>query len=153
MATTGFVKGGIWRITEELGRINADLGIRTHLSSTLIDIDTNKRRATYVCANSEGIVDFDCLVMGTDPLTATRLLGNPRQLEKTETQRFRGSSGKLNLMFSKPVQWKHGSDASDSDAAFRFIFLVSSVDDYEQATLEVMDTDVDYVPRLHADLL
>ena len=84
--------------------------------------------------------------MGTDPLTAARLLGNPDQLKKTEQQRFRGSSGKLNLMFRQPVRWKHGSQASDSDAAFRFIFSVSSVDEYEQATLEVLDPNVDYVP-------
>jgi phytoene dehydrogenase-like protein len=79
-------------------------------------------------------------------MTATRLLGNAEQLERTETQRFRGSSGKLNLMFKNPVQWKHGSDASDSDNAFRFIFSVSSIDEYEAATLKVMDTDVDYEP-------
>jgi phytoene dehydrogenase-like protein len=31
--------------------------------------------------------------MGTDPLTATRLLGNAHQLENTQKQRFRGSKG------------------------------------------------------------
>lgn len=39
-----------------------------------------------------------------------------------------------------------GSDASDSDAAFRFIFSVSDLDEFEEATLEVMDTKVDYAP-------
>lgn len=142
----GFVKGGIWRITEELGRINADLGVNTHLSSTLVDVDPGKGRATYEQQGRSQDVDFDYLVFGTDPLTATRLLGNTEQLEKTEKQRFRGSSGKLNLMFRQPVRWKHGSDAGDSDAAFRFIFSVSGIDEYEQATLKVLDTDVDYVP-------
>ncbi len=70
----------------------------------------------------------------------------PEQIKKTEAQRFRGSSGKLNLMFRQPVRWKHGTDASDSDAAFRFMFLVSSIDEYEDATLRVLDTDVDYAP-------
>jgi len=142
----GFVKGGIWQITEELGRINFELGIKTHVSSTLVDIDTNSGRATYVCADEESTVEFDYIVLGTDPLTATRLLGNQSQLEKTEKQPLRGSSGKLNLMFKNPVRWKHGSDASDSDAAFRFVYSVSSIDEYEQATLKVMDTSVDYVP-------
>ena len=142
----GFVKGGIWRITEELGRINADLGVTTHLSSELVEVDSSKGRATFDHEGKAHYVDFDYLVFGTDPLTATRLLGNAEQLEKTEKQRFRGSSGKLNLMFRQPVQWKHGSEASDSDAAFRFIFSVSGIDEYEQATLKVLDTDVDYAP-------
>ena len=142
----GFVKGGIWRITEELGRINSELGVATHLSSKLIDVDPGKGCATYEYEGKAQNVDFDYLVFGTDPLTATRLLGNAEQLENTEKQRFRGSSGKLNLMFRKPVRWKHGSEASDSDAAFRFIFSVSGIDEYEQATLKVLNTDVDYVP-------
>jgi phytoene dehydrogenase-like protein len=142
----GFVKGGIWRITEELGRINADLGVTIHLSSSLVDIDADKGRARYVGTTGEQTIDFDYLIMGTDPLTAARLVGNAVQLESTEKQRFRGSAGKLNLMFEKPVRWKRGSDSSDSDAAFRFVYSVSSVDEYEQATLKVMDTNIDYVP-------
>lgn len=142
----GFVKGGIWQITEELGRINAELGVKTHLSSKLVNVDADKGSASYEQAGNERKLKFDYLIMGTDPMTATRLLGNSEQIKKTEAQRFRGSSGKLSLMFRQPVRWKHGSDASDSDAAFRFLFLVSSIDEYEDATLKVLDTDVDYVP-------
>jgi phytoene dehydrogenase-like protein len=142
----GFVKGGIWQITEELGRINQEIGVRTHLSSTLVDVDTDKGEATFSNGAGEQRVDFDYIVLGTDPLTATRLLGNDDQLARTGKQRFRGSSGKLNLMFRNPVRWKHGSDASDSDAAFRFIFSVSDIDEYEAATLRVLDAKADYVP-------
>jgi phytoene dehydrogenase-like protein len=142
----GFVKGGIWQITGELGRINAELGVTTHLSSSVVGVDTDVGRATYEQGGSEHELDFDFLVLATDPLTATRLVGNPDQLEKTEGQRFRGSSGKLNLMFRKPVRWKHNSDASDTEAAFRFLFSVSNIEEYEAATLSVMDTNVDYAP-------
>ena len=142
----GFVKGGIWQITEELGKINAELGVKTHLSSKLVDVDAAKGSASYEQAGDERKLKFDYMIMGTDPMTATRLLGNPQQIQKTEAQRFRGSSGKLNLMFRQPVRWKHGSDATDSDAAFRFVFSVSSIDEYENATLSVLDTDVDYAP-------
>jgi phytoene dehydrogenase-like protein len=143
----GFVKGGIWQITEELGRINAELGVAaTHLSSTLVDVDAANGSVSYEQAGREQRLAFDYLIMGTDPLTATRLIGNPQQIEKTEGKKFRGSSGKLNLMFRRPVRWKHGSDASDSDAAFRFLFSVSDIDEYENATLRVLDTDVDYAP-------
>ena len=142
----GFVKGGIWQITAELGRLNAELGVRTLLSSSLVDVDVANGRATYEQNGAEEPIDFDYLVMGTDPLTATRLLGNAEQIKQTEGQRFRGSSGKLNLMFRNPVRWRHGSAASDSDAAFRFLFSVSDIEEYEAATLKVMDTSVDYVP-------
>jgi phytoene dehydrogenase-like protein len=142
----GFVKGGIWQITEELGRINADLGVNTHLSSKVVAVDTDRGSISYEHEGSERKLDFDYLIMGTDPLTATRLIGNSEQIEATEGQRFRGSSGKLNLMFRNPVRWKSGTDASDSDAAFRFIFSVSSLDEYEGATLKVLDSNVDYEP-------
>jgi phytoene dehydrogenase-like protein len=142
----GFVKGGIWRVTEELGRINTELGVTTHLSSMLVDVDPGKGRATFESGDREQNVDFDHVIFGTDPLTATRLLGNAEQIESTGKQRFGGSSGKLNLMFRQPVRWKHGSEASESDAAFRFVFSVSDIDEYEQATVKVLDTDVDYVP-------
>jgi phytoene dehydrogenase-like protein len=142
----GFVKGGIWQITEELGRINAELGVKTHLSGKVLGVDAANSSVSYEQHGEERKLGFDYLVMGTDPLTATRLVGNSEQIAKTEGQRFRGSSGKLNLMFRQPVRWKYGSDASDSDAAFRFIFSVSSVDQYEDATLSVLDSDVDYSP-------
>ncbi len=142
----GFVKGGIWRITEELGRINAELGVKTHLSSRLVSVDRGNGAVAYERAGRERQLGFDYLILATDPLTAARLVGNPEQIEKTEGLRFRGSSGKLNLMFRQPVRWKHGSSASDSDAAFRFLFSVATVDEFEAATLEVLDTAVDYAP-------
>lgn len=142
----GFVKGGIWQVTEELGSINAGLGVEFHLSSKLVGVDTARGSVLYEHAGSEQKLRYDYLIMGTDPLTATRLVGNPEQIKKTEGQRFRGSSGKLNLMFRQPVRWKYGSDASDPDAAFRFLFSVSSLDEYENATLKILGTSVDYEP-------
>jgi phytoene dehydrogenase-like protein len=142
----GFVKGGIWRITEELGRINAELGCNTHLSSILTSVDPKNRQVTFEQDGSEHKLGFDVLVLGTDPLTASRLVGTEDQIKKTEAQRFRGSSGKLNLMFEKPVRWKHGSEAADSDTAFRFLFSVNSLEEFEEATLGVLDEDVPYAP-------
>jgi phytoene dehydrogenase-like protein len=142
----GFVKGGIWRITEELDKINAELGVKTHLSGRLADVDAAKGVALIEQAGGQKKLGFDYLIMGTDPLTATRLLGNGEQIRKTEGQKFLGSSGKLNVMFKNPVRWKHGSAASDSDAAFRFVFSVSSIEEYEAATLKVLEDDIDYVP-------
>lgn len=142
----GFVKGGIWCITEVLGEINRELGVKTHLSTKLVNVDVQAGSLSYEQAGTEEQARFDYLVMATDPLTAARMIGNSRQLESTEGQKFRGSSGKLNLMFRNPVRWKYSSEASDSDTAFRFLFSVSDIREYEAATLKVLDTDVDYVP-------
>jgi phytoene dehydrogenase-like protein len=141
----GFVKGGMWRITEELGRINSDLGMQIHLSSMLTGVDAANRRLTFQQDGKEQTLGFDFLILGTDPLTAARLVGTEEQLKRTEAQRFRGSSGKLNLMFRNPVRWKHGSDGTDSDVAFRFLFSVDTLQEFEAATLGIMN-DVPYVP-------
>jgi phytoene dehydrogenase-like protein len=137
----GFIKGGIWRITEELGAINQELGIETHLSSVLTNVDTASSHVVFEKDGAEQKLDFDVLILGTDPLTASRLVGSEDQIKATETQKFRGSSGKLNLMFKNPVRWKHGSDA-----AFRFLFSVDNLNDFETATLGALDDDVPYTP-------
>ena len=142
----GFVKGGIWQITEELGRINASLGVKTLLDCSVVGVDSDQGRLSYECADSDGQVNFDYLIFATDPLTATRMVGNAQQIEDTEGKRFRGSSGKLNLMFQNPVRWKHGSGAVDSDAAFRFVFGVNTLNEFETATLAVNSDDRIYVP-------
>ena len=76
----GFVKGGIWQITEELGRINAEIGIKTHLSTSVEEVDTDRNLVTIASADSRTEIHYDSLVFGTDPLTATKLLGNADQL-------------------------------------------------------------------------
>jgi len=142
----GFVKGGIWQITEVLGEINAGLGVKVHVDSKVIDVDTALNSLTFEKNGRENVASYDYLILGTDPLTASKLVGNAVERERTAQQKFRGSSGKLNLMFKNPVQWKHGSDAVDSDAAFRFIFNVDTLDEFEQAALSIADDEVDYIP-------
>jgi len=142
----GFVKGGIWQITEELARINAELGVVTQLSAKASQVDLPAGSLVYRQEGKEHSLAFDQLLFATDPLTAIRLVGSESQLRETERIRFRGSSGKLNLMFRNPVRWKHGSSASDADAAFRFVFGVDTLDDFERATLKVMDDDIAYRP-------
>ena len=142
----GFVKGGIWKITETLGDMNGSLGVSTYVRSNVVEVDTSRNRILYALDGREHAVCYDKLIFGTDPVTATNLVGNSDQIERTHLQKFRGSSGKLNLMFKKPVRWKHGSDSSDSDAAFRFIFDVDTLDEFERAALAVTDDSLDYVP-------
>jgi len=142
----GFVEGGIWRITHELGQLNSGVGVVTHLSSLVHEVDTSKGIIRYETEGQEKTLIYDQLVLATDPKTASRLVGNKTEIQKTENLQYRGSSGKLNIMFKNPVVWKHGSSAADSDAAFRFIFSVDSLDAFEQATLKVLDDDIAYEP-------
>ncbi len=142
----GFVKGGIWQVTEQLGAINAELGVSTHLSATVTEVDTTAGNLAFEQEGRAKQVPFDFLVLGTDPMTAAKLVGSDDQVNRTARNEYRGSSGKLNLMFRNPVQWKHGTDASDSDAAFRYIFSVNSLAEFEKATISVRDDSVDYDP-------
>ena len=142
----GFVKGGIWKVTEELGNINAELGVTTHLASSLIGVDIERGSVVYENADGEHQIGFDQLILGTDPLTAGRLVGHPDQVRQVEEQRFRGSSGKLNLVFRQPIRWKYDSGVEHCDAAFRFWFAVSDLNEFEKSTLEVLDTKIDYAP-------
>jgi phytoene dehydrogenase-like protein len=142
----GFIKGGIWRICEELDRINGELGVTTLLDASVVGVDTDRRRLRYRRDDGNAELTFDHLVFATDPLSASRLAGSPEQRARTEKQRFQGSSGKLNLIFRSPVRWKYGSNASDSDVAFRFLFAVDSLAEFESATLAATGNGRDYVP-------
>jgi phytoene dehydrogenase-like protein len=142
----GFVRGGIWQITAELGRINEELGVDIRLNSMVGDIDTGKGEVTFEQDGTEVRTPYDLLLLATDPVTAARLAGSSELVERTGQERVQGSSGKLNLMFRKPVRWKHGSDRPDSDAAFRFLFSVDSLEDFERASLKVTEPGVDYEP-------
>ncbi|MBT8079974.1 MAG: NAD(P)/FAD-dependent oxidoreductase [Gammaproteobacteria bacterium] len=140
----GFVSGGIWRITEELDRINRELGVTTKLAARVRSVDTAAGGLLIEQDGQEQSLRYDQLLLATDPMTAIRLTGKEEDIRALGRVRFRGSSGKLNLMFDKPVRWKHG--AADADSAFRFLFSVDSLDAFERATLKVMDDDIAYEP-------
>lgn len=118
----GFVKGGIWRITEELARINAELGVRIETSAEV---------------ESTASLDADTIVLATDPATAARLCGEP-----APKKNYLGTAGKLTLLFRNPVRWKV---APETDTTFRFIFMNDSLDAMENAAQRVV-ADSDFEP-------
>ena len=138
----GFVKGGIWQVTAELARINQELGVKLEVKAEVQNVDTE---ACMVTAGGKRY-PYDQLLLATDPVTAARITGHRAMQKRTANERTLGSAGKLNLMFNKPVRWKHGSEQADSDAAFRFIFAVDKLDDFEAATLAVTQAGVDFAP-------
>ena len=141
----GFVKPGLWRLTEELGRIDRDIGVDIRLGSRVEGVDAQRGAVRFTGAGQSHSLPFDHLVLATEPLTAARLMGDPLTTSQVEQKRFRGSSGKITMLFRDPVRWKDAPQA-DADAAFRFIFSMETLADFERATLRVTTGEVDYEP-------
>ncbi len=142
----GFVKEGLWRLTEELAQINREIGVDIRLGCRVEGVDPDRGEVRYSQAGRGESLPFDRLVMATDPLAAARLVGDPEMTAGVEGKRFLGSSGKLTLMFRNPVRWKEGLQAADQDTAFRFVFAVDTLADFERATLRVVSGEVPYEP-------
>ena len=141
----GFVRGGIWQVTRELGQINQELGVEIVLSCTVQEVDANTGIVRYEKSSGAQILNSDPVVFATDPQTAARLSGDSALIEHTAQERVLGTAGKLNLMFRNPVQWKHGNEDAESDTAFRYYFAMESLADFEAATLAVLHGK-DFVP-------
>ena len=135
----GYVRGGIWQITRELGRINQELGVDLVLSCTVHEVDTKTGIVRYGNSSGPQTLHSDHVAFATDPQTAARLTGDPALIQHTAQERVLGTAGKLNLMFRNPVQWKHGGENPESDSAFRYMFAVDTMAGSEAATLAVVD--------------
>lgn len=144
----GFVRDGIWRVTEELGALNHQIGVDLRLGSSVSHIDADKGTLEYRRDGTVTALQFDHLVLATDPLTAARLVGRGSILHDVEQKRFLGTSGKLTLLFRNPVRWldEPATASNARDTAFRFMFSVDSIADFEAATLRVLNAEVDYEP-------
>jgi phytoene dehydrogenase-like protein len=144
----GFVRDGIWRVTEELAVLNRELGVELHLGSTVTTIDADAGALEHDQRGRVARMPFDHLVLATDPLSAARLVGVDALVREIERKRFLGTSGKVTLFFREPVRWldEPTTTANGGDAAFRFVFAVDSIADFEAATLRVLNGEVDYEP-------
>ncbi|MDH3940611.1 MAG: NAD(P)/FAD-dependent oxidoreductase [Xanthomonadales bacterium] len=141
----GFVKGGIWQITRELGRINQQLGVNLELSCAVHEVDPGNCTVRYENSDGDRLLRPDHIVFATDPQSAARLTGDTKLIGHTDGQKILGTSGKLNLMFRKPVQWKKGTDKPEADTAFRYFFATDTLADFERSTFAVIDGE-DFTP-------
>lgn len=141
----GFVRPGLWRLTEELAQIDREMGVDIRLGALVEAIDLAQAVVRYSLGGRSCQEPFDHLVLATEPLTAARLVGDAPTTSEVERKRFLGSSGKLTMFFRNPVRWKDAPEA-DADAAFRFIFSVETLADFERATLRVTSGEVVYEP-------
>jgi phytoene dehydrogenase-like protein len=142
----GFVKGGIWKLTEKLGEINRKLGVKIHTSSKLLEVDSKKNTAILESPEGTTNLGYDVVIFATDPMTALNMMDS-KELPKMQTEKkYIGSSGKLNVVFKNPIQWRDATTMPDTEAAFRFLFSVNSIEKFEESTISVLDKDKDYVP-------
>jgi phytoene dehydrogenase-like protein len=137
----GFVKQGIWKISDELLELNNKLGIETILNSEINDIDTNKGRISYTNNNLDSKIYYDYLLFCTDPLTPTKILNdNSSHIEK---KNYLGSSGKLTMFFKKPVEWKKEKALETS---FRFVFSQDTLDGLNDSGQMALNSQNNYTP-------
>ena len=141
----GFVKPGLWRLTEELGAIDREIGVDIRLGARVERVDPERAVVQFSVDGTSRVEPFDHLVVATEPLTAARLMGDPGTTRSVEQKRFLGTSGKLTLFFRNPVRWKDAPEA-DADAAFRFIFSMETLAEFERATIRVRSGEVEYEP-------
>tara|TARA_B100001063_G_C16760074_1_gene555459 strand:+ start:618 stop:2129 length:1512 start_codon:yes stop_codon:yes gene_type:complete len=124
----GYVKNGIWQVTEELGNINKSIGVEINISSEIDEIDSENKKVFLESGKS---FDYDVLVFATDPLTPTKYFKNKKLKKTLEEKKYTGTSGKVTAFFKNKVKWINHSDDDDSLSSFKFIFSVDNLNDFE----------------------
>lgn len=137
----GFVKDGIWKISDELLKLNNELGIKTILNSEINDIDTNKGKISYTSNNIDSKIYYDYLLFCTDPLTPSKILKDNSPYIKKKN--YLGSSGKLTMFFKKPIEWKK---EKTHETSFRFIFSQDTIDDLNNSGQMALNSQNNYTP-------
>ena len=136
----GFVKTGIWKITENLTKINKDLGVKFYMESNIEEVD-DKNNSIFLSKESKDFqINYDKLIFATDPITPSKLLKNFKNEINLD---LIGTSGKVTAFFKNPVVWKDSNTYSDS---FRFIFSVDTLESFENASQNALKGLEDYFP-------
>tara|TARA_E500000075_G_scaffold45539_1_gene40913 strand:- start:1192 stop:2142 length:951 start_codon:yes stop_codon:yes gene_type:complete len=134
----GFVKTGIWKITETLSNINLDLGVKIYLNSSVTEVDTKSKIISFIKDNKDTELNYDHLIFATDPITPSKLIkGFKHDIELDEI----GTSGKVTAFFRNPVKWKDSNEYSDS---FRFIFSNNNLNNFEEESQNALKNSGDY---------
>lgn len=170
----GFVKGRIWKVAEALQDLNRELGVNFVTSAEVVGICQDPLSVCYRTVDSlqslqslESLESLHSLqsigsnksdksksirlpankvIFATDPLSAARLLGDPEMVDAAQDKHAVGTSGKLVLIFKKPVIWKGDRGEQDFDMAFKFIISSQNLDDLERASQSAARNESDYVP-------
>ncbi len=136
----GFVKTGIWKITECLTKINSNLGVKLHLNSLINEVDSQSNSISFSKESKDYKIKYDHLIFATDPVTPSKLISN---FNKKLDLDLIGTSGKVTAFFKKPVIWNDSNKYSDS---FRFIFSNNNLEKLESSSQNALKNSGDYFP-------
>jgi phytoene dehydrogenase-like protein len=142
----GFVKDGIWKITEKLSKINLDAGVDLMLSTEIRHIDTTNNIIYYSKDKYEKKLSYDYIFFATDPITPSKILGDKLLTEDLEKKDWIGTSGKITLFFKNPIKWKYTDEHSNYDTSFRFIFYDETLKEFEKSSQDSKKGLKDYIP-------
>tara|TARA_B100000989_G_scaffold170229_1_gene127472 strand:- start:1762 stop:3279 length:1518 start_codon:yes stop_codon:yes gene_type:complete len=136
----GFVKTGIWKVTENLTKINRDLGVKFYFNAEINEVNSDNNFISFSHDKIDYKLNYDNLIFATDPITPSKLIldfANGKDLDLV------GTSGKITAFFKNPVIWKESNNFSDS---FRFIFSVDTLEKLEIASQNAFNNINDYFP-------
>ena len=139
----GFVKGGIWKLTEALADIDRALGVRIETCARVERLTSGG--VSY--HDRDGVLrtaPADEVVFATDPVTAAEFCGG-RMVEAMKAKRWRGTSGKVVMVFREPIRWRDATGRPDHAASFKFIFAHDTVAGLD-ASAQAAAAGDDYVP-------
>jgi phytoene dehydrogenase-like protein len=141
----GFVKGGIWNLTRALHRINTRLGVRTIAAARVTAVSAAAHTVRFRKNAKTREVSADTVVFATDPLSAARLIRDRALVDKISSQQLQGSSGKLVMIFKRPVRWKGDNGRRDFHSAFRYVVLNNTLEAFERSS-QAPKRGVDFSP-------
>lgn len=130
----GYVKGGIWQISRALERINARLGVRIITAARVTAVSAARGTVRYRKGGRTHQIAADRIVFATDPLSAAKLLHDRALVARVAKLKMQGSSGKLVMIFDRPVRWKHDNGHPDFHCALRYIVLNSTLEGFERSS-------------------
>lgn len=143
----GYVKGGIWTLTRVLARINWTLGVRTITSARVTAVSASKRAVRFTREGRTRDMSADQIIFATDPLSAAKLLRDSALVARISSQQLQGTSGKLVMIFNRPVRWKDDDGRKDFHAAFRYMILNTTLQAFERSS-QAPKKGIDFSPGL-----
>ena len=142
----GYVKHGIWKISEHLTEINRSLGVKFILNAHTEDINTSRGTIAYTSGGIKNKLNYDHLVFATDPKVPGELLNNEKIQRQNSTRNYLGTSGKVTAFFKNPVKWIESEKHPEYDTSFRFFFSNNSLEELETASQNASNRLQAYCP-------
>ena len=139
----GYVKKGIWQITEQLEKVNISHGVKIKTSAEINSIDEVSKK---VILDNGYEYSYDVLVFATDPLTPSKFLDDQSLIDSLKSKKNIGTSGKVTAFFKNKVEWRDHSESDKSLSSFRFIFSVDNLDEFEHRSINSLNGVSDYEP-------